>query len=258
MPTILLENLLIAIVIQLLFFLYAGIKKSDKVTDLSYSISFLLLILLNILRTDNVNGYKIVNAILVFIWGLRLGLYLFSRILKMKKDPRFDGIRENFFKFLGFWLFQGLSVFAILVPSIILINLPIIEFRNVSSPLFVLGVFVWIFGFGVEVLSDFQKSRFYKNPENKDKWIQTGIWRYSRHPNYFGEMVLWWGVFLLLVAVDTKYYYAISGPIYISILLLYISGIPPLEKYLDTKFGDDPNYLEYKKKTSIFVPLPTK
>lgn len=248
--------LFISLGINLLFFLLASTFKTDKFTDFTYGFTFITLVLFFLLKTQTFYLPQILLATMVVIWGIRLITYLLVRILKIKKDRRFNKIREKPLKFLQFWVFQGLAVWVILLPSIYLLN------KTESMPLslvMVLGIFVWALGLLTETVSDWQKFTFKNNPQNVGLWIQTGLWKYSRHPNYFGEILCWLGIFIfVLPTIQGISWLTIVNPIFITFILLFVSGIPLLEKSNDAKYSDNKNYWVYKKKTSILVPLPQK
>jgi steroid 5-alpha reductase family enzyme len=127
------------------------------------------------------------------------------------------------------------------------------------NAIMVLGIVIWISGLLIETISDWQKFSFKNNPNNKNLWIQSGLWKYSRHPNYFGEMLCWWGIFIFVLPfIQGLSWLTIIGPIFITFILLFVSGIPPLEKRYDKKFADNKKYQDYKKKTSILIPLPQR
>jgi len=253
---ILISTFFIILFIQLIFFTFAAIFKTDKVTDLSYGLSFILTVIYLIFSNKSAGLVQCVVSVLIIIWGFRLISYLFQRILKIGKDKRFDGVRENFLRFLRFWIFQAVAVWAIMLPASIIIskNHPLDIKIN-----FYVGIACWLTGIIIETLADIQKFNFKNNPDNKDKWIETGIWKYSRHPNYFGEMLCWWGIYILsfrnLKGVENI---AILGPIFITSILLFVSGIPPLEKKYNESYKDNLNYQKYKKRTSLFLPRPNK
>lgn len=248
--------LLISFAIQVVFFTLAAWKKTDKVTDLSYGLTFILIALFLAFRHPVLSPVQLLATLMVTTWGIRLAAYLFIRILKTKKDVRFDGIRENFKKFATFWFFQAISVWVIMLPTIVLLT------KTVTIKLFpitIVGFFVWLAGLTLETTADWQQYTFKSKPANKNKWIQTGVWRYSRHPNYFGEMLCWWGIYLLAwsyLAYLQKL--TIFGPLYITFILLFVSGIPPLEKRHEQKYGQNPDYRQYKKNTSALIPWPPK
>jgi steroid 5-alpha reductase family enzyme len=240
--------LLIALGINILMFIPAFKFKTDKLTDLSYSLTFIVLIILTLLLSQFSN-YKLILTLMVIAWGLRLGIFLFIRIRKMKRDKRFDGMRESFFRFLKFWVLQGLAVWVILIPALFFIN------SEINKIIWV-GVFIWILGLIIESTADFQKYQFKQNKKNKDKFIQTGIWKYSRHPNYFGEILCWIGIYVFVFSSLTlsQKIIGLASPLFIIILLLFVTGLPMLEKYADKKWGKKKDYQEYKRKTSILIP----
>jgi steroid 5-alpha reductase family enzyme len=167
----------------------------------------------------------------------------------MKRDKRFDGMRESFFRFLKFWVLQGLAVWVILIPALFFIN------SNLTEVMWV-GFIIWALGLILESTADFQKYNFKQNEKNKDRFIQSGIWKYSRHPNYFGEILCWVGIYIFVFASLTSLQKIVSlaSPLFIIILLLFVTGLPPLEKYADKKWGKQKDYQEYKRKTSILIP----
>lgn len=246
---------LTAVGVNALFFAYAAAKKTDVVTDLSYSLSFGLVAAALLARYAASPAAALVPAWLTLVWALRLGAYLFTRIIKTKVDHRFDGMRDKPLKFAKFWILQALAVAVILLPVV----------ASASSPAAArgfgiwetAGTALWILGFTIEVAADAQKSAF-KNA-GRAGFISTGLWKYSRHPNYFGEAMLWWGIFLYSVPIlRGPLFLSAAGPVFITILLLFVSGVPLLERSADRKFSQDPAYREYKRRTSVFVPLPRR
>ena len=244
----------ISLGIQIALFIPAFFFRTDKLTDLSYGLTFILLTWIVFLK----NAYsplKLLLAIMITLWGLRLAGYLFARILKTKRDKRFDGIRESFPRFFSFWVLQGVSVWIILLSTIIFLN-------NVSicATLTGIGAVVWVIGISIEATSDQQKYAFGRQAENKGKWIHAGLWKYSRHPNYFGEITCWLGIYLLAFSSLPGIYklLALVSPLYIAFLIVFVSGLPKLEKQADEKWGSDRDYQDYKKRTSILVPWPPR
>ncbi|MFH1211855.1 MAG: DUF1295 domain-containing protein [Candidatus Woesearchaeota archaeon] len=245
--------LIISLAIQIIMFIPAFIFKTDKLTDISYGLTFIILtVAMFFFRKNSIyNAHKNILLLMVVFWGLRLAVYLFLRIRKIKKDKRFDGIRESFSKFLFFWLIQGASVWIILLP----VQFFILSDSNIAVST-IAGFILWLAGFVVEAVSDMQKYRFIKKPENKDKWIATGLWKYSRHPNYFGEILCWIGVYLYCFSSLTPDLRIISliSPVYIAFLIIFVSGLPKLEAGADRKWGSVGEYKLYKKRTSILLP----
>jgi steroid 5-alpha reductase family enzyme len=248
-------SFLISLVVNAAFFAVAAIRKTDVVTDLSYSLSFavLALVLPSLGAREPV---QLAASLLVLIWAVRLGGYLLTRILRMKVDHRFDEMRDKPLRFARFWLLQAISVAMIMLPVSYLVS------RD-DAPGFglwaIVGASIWFVGLAIETAADAQKSAFKAKEENRERFITSGLWRYSRHPNYFGEMLVWWGLFVFAVPfLDGAAFAVVIGPVFITLLLLFVSGIPLLERSAAAKYGDDPAYREYKRRTSILVPLPPR
>lgn len=247
--------LIISVIINLLMFVPAFIFKTDKLTDVSYTITFMVITFYSFLSND-INFLSILLTIVIIAWAIRLGLFLLIRIKKIKKDERFNEMRTNFWRFGRFWLLQGISVWVIMLPSLFFFN----SQNGTMSTITYLGLLVWLIGFIVETVADQQKYSFKNHEENKGLWIETGLWKYSRHPNYFGEILMWFGIYLLTIT-NLNIWLAIIGiisPLYIMFILLKISGIPLLEKRAEERWGSLPNYQNYKNRTSRLLLLPNK
>ena len=245
----------IALALNGAFFAVAAVRKTDVVTDLSYSLTFALLAVVLPL-TGAREPSQLIASLLVLLWAIRLGGYLFRRILRMKVDHRFDAMRDKPLRFARFWLLQAVSVAVIMLPVSYLLD-------RSGAPGFgawaVAGAAVWLGGLLIEAVADAQKSAFRSKDENRGRFIASGLWRYSRHPNYFGEILVWWGLFLYAVPfLEGAAFAVVVGPVFITVLLLFVSGIPLLERSADDKYGDDPAYRDYKRRTSILVPLPPR
>jgi steroid 5-alpha reductase family enzyme len=247
-----LSTLMISFAIQAIFFIFAAWFKTDKVTDFSYSLTFIILTLIAFLQNGAFAPLQTVVAMAVLIWAFRLGMYLFIRILNIGKDTRFDDKRGDPLKFLGFWVLQAVTVWIVMLPVTAFLSM---DQLHGWSALSIIGAILWIIGFTVEAVSDSQKYRFKNIKANRGKWIDSGLWKYSRHPNYFGETVLWWGLFLVMApSFEGLLYLTIAGPLFITLLLLFVSGIPLLEKSAEERYGDNEAFREYRKRTSIFIP----
>jgi len=250
-----LVSFLVALGVNAAFFAVAAIRKTDVVTDLSYSLSFAVLAL----ALPDLGAHKpvqLVAALMVLLWALRLGGYLFGRILRIKVDHRFDEMRDKPLLFARFWLLQAISVAVIMLPVSYLLG-------RGGAPSFgpwaVAGVVIWFVGLAIETVSDAQKSAFRGTEKNRGRFISSGLWRYSRHPNYFGEMLVWWGLFIYAVPFLHGAAFAVAiGPLFLTLLLLFVSGIPLLERSAEEKYGADPAYREYKRRTSVLLPLPPR
>lgn len=246
--------LFLSLGINAVLFVIAFSRKSDKLTDLSYATSFISIAIAGFLHSEQ-SIYHIVLLVMIAAWSARLGAFLLYRILRAGKDQRFDGVRENFFKFGQFWLGQAVAAWIIMLPAIFAF-----ETSAETSLLALVGVCVWAVGLTIETQADLQKIMFRNNPSNKGKWIASGLWKYSRHPNYFGEITIWLGVYLYVLSVVpfAQALVGIASPLLIAFILIFVSGIPPLEKYADEKWGNDKAYQRYKTQTSVLVPLPPR
>jgi steroid 5-alpha reductase family enzyme len=253
--TAILLSFAVALGVNGAFFAVAAVQRTDVVTDLSYSLTFALLAVV-LLFTGAREPVQLVASLFVIVWAVRLGGYLFKRILRIKVDHRFDGMREEPLRFARFWLLQAITVAVVMLPVSYLLD------RD-HPPGFgawaVVGAAVWLVGLLIEAVADAQKSAFRAKEENRGHFIANGLWRYSRHPNYFGEMLVWWGLFVYAVPVLHGAAFAVvAGPVFITLLLLFVSGVPPLERSADEKYGNDPAYRAYKRRTSSLVPLPPR
>lgn len=244
---------LVILVLQVLFFIYAVIKKTDVVTDLSYGLAFVIGAFASLLLGYSyISIFKWLLFLLIAIWGIRLAGFLFVRILKMGKDRRFDGIREVPLKFASFWILQAITVFIILLPSIYTLLLPLNMEMNIFS---YIGFLIAILGILIESVADMQKFVFKNKEENTGKWISSGLWKYSRHPNYLGEILMWFGVFIyVLPYLNGLAIFTFISPVYITYLLLFVSGVSRLEKEYKERYGGNSQFEEYVRKTGLLLP----
>ena len=250
---LLLAFFIISVTANLAMFVIAFYLKTDKLTDISYALTFVILALIGLINA-NFTFTAIILTFMICLWAARLGVYLLQRIRRIGKDKRFDGRRENFWSFLSFWLLQGITVWVVMLPSNLSYTSEVSKITIVS----VIGITLWIAGLVIETVADYQKYKFINDSNNKGKWIDTGLWKYSRHPNYFGEIALWIGIYLFtLPGLSTlQAFIGLLGPVYIASLIMFVSGIPLLEKSSDARWGNDKNYQMYKKRTSVLVLLP--
>ncbi len=249
----LLSSAIIVLGIQIPFFIIAFVFKTDKITDLSYGLTFIVLAGIVLVFQPDVSLQLKLCYLLIIIWGVRIVLYLFIRILKMGEDPRFDERRNNFMSLASFWMLQAVAIWVIMLPF----TMTFTTSASVGKWGFFenLGIVMWIIGFLLESIADYQKFRFKNDPKNKDRWIESGLWAYSQHPNYFGEALLWWGLFVIVMPMLKGWeWITIISPIFITVLLLKISGIPLLQAMADQKHGKKPEYQEYKRRTNLFFP----
>eukprot|EP00850_Spirogloea_muscicola_P002546 SM000010S04184 [mRNA] locus=s10:135793:137962:+ [translate_table: standard] len=239
---------------QLLFFAVAATFKFDKVTDFAGGSNFVVLALLTAVLKGQWAARQGVLTALVVVWGLRLAIFLLLRILAWGKDTRFDDKRDNLVAFAGFWLFQAVWVWTVSLP-VTVVNATT---RNPSlGAADAVGWAMFAIGLVMEATADQQKLAFKRDPTKKGLWCDAGIWHFSRHPNYFGEILLWWGVFVASTPVLRGGQWAvICGPLFTTSILLFLSGIPMLEASADKRHGANPAYRQYKASTSPLLPLP--
>jgi steroid 5-alpha reductase family enzyme len=242
----------LAFLIQWLAFIPAYLLQTEKFFDLTGSLTYISVIIIAVIFSTGVDMRAILLSILVAVWAIRLGSFLFGRIRKAGKDDRFDEIKPSFIRFLNVWTIQGLWVTFTLAAALVAITT---NTRKELDVFAIVGFLVWIFGFAIEVAADSQKSRFSANPDNKGKFIQTGLWSRSRHPNYFGEIMLWGGIAIIALPVLQGWQWVtLISPIFVTLLLTRVSGVPLLEKKADRKWGGQEDYESYKKRTPVLIP----
>jgi len=248
---------IVTVAMQFSFFLVACTCKFDKVTDFAGGTNFVVLAVLTFFLAETYQWRQILTTVCVVLWGLRLSGYLLYRIIKIGEDDRFDDKRSEPLKFAIFWIFQAVWVFTVSLP-VIFVNAPSSAWYEDYTAMDIIGATFFVIGLITEAISDQQKFNFRNNPENRGKWCQVGLWKVSRHPNYFGEITLWIGIFIISTSViDGAQWVGILSPIFTASILLFLSGIPLLEKKSDERHGLKEEYLEFKKKTSPLLPLPT-
>ena len=244
----------IAFIIQWIAFIPAFIKRTEKFYDLTGGIAYISVMTVAINLSPIVNARTILLASMIALWAIRLSLFLFLRIRAAGEDRRFREIKQSFARFLLAWTLQGLWVSFSLAAALAAIT----SVKRVELGVFALvGFLVWTVGFSIEIIADRQKSAFKSKPENKDKFINTGLWAWSRHPNYFGEIFLWIGVTVIALPVLQGWQWVtLISPIFIIFLLTKISGINLLEARADEKWGGQKDYESYKANTPILIPKP--
>ncbi|MDE3006157.1 MAG: DUF1295 domain-containing protein [Gemmatimonadota bacterium] len=246
----------LALLIQWVAFVPAFMARTERFYDLTGSLTYLGVTGIAAGLGPELDARSGLLAVLVGVWAARLGTFLFRRIHADGNDRRFDAVKQSFGRFLLAWTLQGLWICFTAGAALAAIT----STRSVPiQTLGWIGLIVWIAGFGIEVVSDRQKSQFRENPQNKGRFISTGLWAWSRHPNYFGEIVLWTGVALIAAPALQGWQYAtLISPLFVTILLTMGSGIPLLEDRADEVWGGQPDYEAYKASTPILVPRPPR
>ncbi len=248
----------LAFAIQWIAFIPAYVFQTEKFYDLTGSLTYLSVIWYSLVFSSNqftnLNGANIVIVLLISLWAIRLGSFLFMRIHHDGEDKRFRSIKPSASQFFMTWTLQGLWVSLCSMCALTAISSTT---GVVMNAFFYIGLALFILGFVVEVIADKQKSAFRANKENKDKFITSGLWSKSRHPNYFGEIVLWAGIAVMsFSSLQGLQYLTLISPIFTYLLLVYVSGVRMLEARGDMKWGDNPDYQDYKKKTpTLFFKL---
>ena len=244
----------IAFVIQWIVFIPSFIKRTEKFYDLTGGITYLTVIALAVILSSTIDARTMLLAGMIAVWAIRLSSFLFLRIRAAGEDRRFREIKQSFGRFLLAWTLQGLWIAFSISAALAAIT----STRRLELGIFALaGFLVWIFGFAIEIIADKQKSAFNAIPENKGKFIHTGLWAWSRHPNYFGEIVLWVGITIITLPILQGWQWiTLISPIFITILLTRISGVNMLESRADEKWGGQKDYETYKANTPVLIPKP--
>eukprot|EP01129_Flabellula_baltica_P001314 TRINITY_DN11201_c0_g1_i1.p1 TRINITY_DN11201_c0_g1~~TRINITY_DN11201_c0_g1_i1.p1 ORF type:complete len:297 (-),score=25.47 TRINITY_DN11201_c0_g1_i1:40-930(-) len=251
---------IITVIWQFLFFLIACTFRFDKVTDLAYGTNFFIISIACLLLNGTYYMRQIIVTICITLWGLRLAIYLFVRINIIGKDDRFDQWRDKPLLFLRFWIFQAITIWIVHLPSTILLAPRLEDQVDPDPPLGAVDVVGWaifMVGLLVETVADFQKFVFRQNELNSGLYCNRGIWSWSRHPNYFGEFLVWIGLFICSIPIlQGAEWISILCPIYLILTILFLSGVSRLEKSSDKRYGTNPGYYSYKNKTSALIPIP--
>ncbi|APH46351.1 hypothetical protein BMW26_16385 [Microbacterium sp. 1.5R] len=247
-----------AFAIQVIAFIPAMTLRTERFFDLTGSLTFLAISVALVLLTPMPDARSWILAAMVILWAVRLGSFLALRVHKAGSDGRFDEIKGSPVRFLQVWVIQGAWVSITAAAAWIAISTDAAA-RAPIGWLTVVGIVVWLLGMTIEIVADAQKSAFRADPKNKDEFIRTGLWSRSRHPNYFGEIVIWVGVFLTAAPVLAGWQWvAILSPLFVILLLTRVSGIPLLEARAEKKWGDRADYVEYRENTPSLIPRLTR
>ena len=259
--SLLLANQLITKIVLLIFFIHwllfipAYIFQTEKFFDLTGSLTFLIASFYALLNAPSSNIFSVVVVSCIFCWAIRLGTFLFLRINKEGEDKRFIDIKPSFSRFLMTWTLSGtwVSICLLCVLTAISSNNGV-----AGGTLFYFGLILFLFGFIIEIVADYQKTLFRKDSVNKNKFITTGLWSYSRHPNYMGEILLWFGISVMSISsLSGIEYITLISPLFVYVLLTRISGVNFLEESANKKWGHLDEYKDYMSKTpKIFFKFP--
>ena len=245
---------LLAYAINWLVFIPSNAVKTERYYDLTGSATYITVTLVAVLLSDNLDARALIVAAMVIVWAARLGTFLFRRISNDGKDSRFDEIKVDPLRFFMTWTIQGLWVLFTAAAAWAIITSA--ERQELGWVAFV-GIAVWLAGFTIEVVADRQKSAFKEDPANDGRFISTGLWAWSRHPNYFGEITLWTGVAIMAVPVLSGWRWVVLiSPVFVYLLITRISGVPMLEKKADKRWGGEPDYERYKDATPELMLRP--
>ena len=241
---------------QWLAWIPASIAKTERFYDLMGGLTYLAVVGFSLWagsRSDAPSLRELIVSFLVVVWAVRLSSFLYFRIHRTGKDGRFDQLKTSPVRFLVPWTIQGLWVFLTMIVVVV------INSQAMPAPAFgawdVVGLSVWCLGFGIEVVADNQKTAFNREPTNEGKWIDRGLWSYSRHPNYLGEILLWTGIACFGIPCFTGLErFAWISPVFVFLLLTKLSGIPILDRRALERWGDDGAYLKYRENTPALFP----
>jgi steroid 5-alpha reductase family enzyme len=241
---------------NLLFFI-SLLRKDNGIADIGYGIAFIVLSFSVYVVSPPAGTLTLALLALVLVWGVRLAVRIFSKNAGKPEDFRYKAWRDAWGvwfiprSYLQVYMLQGLVVFLVCLPITLSFAYPALV---PSMGLFSAGLLLWVFGFFFEVVGDYQLDRFITAPENKGKIMTQGLWKYSRHPNYFGESLMWWGMAVMAASLSAYPFIGFVSPVLITFLLLKVSGVPMLEK----RWEGNPAWEAYKKRTSVYLPLPPK
>ena len=250
----------LSFIIHWLVFIPSYFYKTEKFYDITGTVAYMSILittayLLSIINNEVVLLRSILSIMFVMIWAIRLGAFLFTRVIKVGEDKRFEDAKKSFSKFLMFFNISALWVFLTIVNVLTMI---INNSDSITDIFFIIGFSIAIIGLIIEVVADRQKRKFRMNISNKGEFIKSGLWSISRHPNYFGEILIWLGIsFSTLPILSGWQFVTLISPIFVILLLTKVSGINLLEAAADDKWALDKNYQDYKEKTSVLIPFLT-
>ena len=241
---------------QWIAFVPAVLWKTERHFDLVGSATFIGAIAFALVAHGTFDARSLLITAMVVIWAARLGTFLFRRIRRDGFDRRFARLKTAAVPFFMTWTLQGLWVSVTLSCALAAVTA---SRATALDWTFAVGTAIWGFGFAIEVAADHQKQRFRSAPDNADRFIDTGLWAYCRHPNYLGEILLWTGIAVVaLPALHGLSHVTLISPVFVWALLARISGIPMLEARAERKWGSEPAYQAYKARTPALLPSVTR
>lgn len=247
---------IVAYAVQWIVYIPSYLRRTEHYYDLTGSVTYQLVAVLALILSDTRDARTVLLAVMIVVWALRLGTFLFRRVRQAGEDARFRTIKHDWARFLMAWTTQGLWITFTVAAGLAAMTSGDKRSLGVVG---VIGFLVWLIGFGIEIVADRQKARWRANPAHAGQFITGGLWSWSRHPNYFGELVLWVGVAVMAVPVLQGWQYmTLLSPVFVYVLLNRISGIPLLERRADARWGGQADYEEYKAKTPAFFPRPPR
>lgn len=240
----------IALFIMIIFYVIGQLKRDMSLVDIAWGSTIACLALGTVFFSGNLSIHHLLVVGLMVCWGVRLTVHIASRKQGKSEDPRYTALRNKW----GVWqpLISFFAVFVLQALLAVIMATPALVSTTYHGPVGLidaLGIIIWFMGMTFEIVADWQLGRFAQDPANKGKVLQTGVWSLSRHPNYFGEITLWWGVCIMTLHLPFGWI-SLAAPLLIMVLLLYVSGIPMLERQFDT----NPEYQRYKRSTNALIP----
>jgi steroid 5-alpha reductase family enzyme len=246
----------LAFLINWAVFVPSALAKTERYYDLTGSATYVTVVVVALALSGDLDARAWIVGAMLIVWAVRLGSFLFRRIRRDGRDGRFDTIKTDPLRFFMTWTLQGLWVLLTLAAALAIITG--VERRPIDW-VAIVGVVVWITGFTTEVVADRQKAAFKRDPANEGRFITSGLWAWSRHPNYFGEIVLWTGVAIMALPVLSGWrWVTLISPVFVTLLLTRVSGIPMLEARAEKRWGDEEAFRDYTRNTPVLVPRPPR
>ena len=247
---------ILAYLINWVVFVPSNLAKTEHYFDLTGSITYLSVVVVALAFGDDLDARAVIVGLMVMVWAVRLGSFLFRRIRRDGRDGRFDTIKTDSLRFFMTWSLQGLWVLLTTAAALAVITGS--ERRSIGW-VGIVGLAGWIAGVGIEVAADQQKSAFKRDPSNAGRFISSGLWAWSRHPNYFGEIVLWTGIAIIAVPVLSGWQWVtLISPVFVALLLTRVSGIPMLEARAEERWGNEEEFQTYTKNTPALILRPPR